>query len=146
MTDDELDGLARLVKPLEWFPQQDSYLLTRTRWRDIALSRFEYSIFSDMSLMGCMDDTNNPYESVGAAKAAAQADYARRILSALNLDALRSPPADVGEAIDADDIQQAMSDVFSEGGSVRDAAVYVKACIDRALAETTKGDDPSTET
>lgn len=62
------------------------------------------------------------------------------------IDALRSPPADVGEAIDADDIQQAMSDVFSEGGSVRDAAVYVKACIDRALAETTKGDDPSTET
>jgi hypothetical protein len=103
MTDDELDGLAHLVKHLEW-----EEIRAQSPFGEYATGRIggEWRVYLNLSTgrvnghMVVAEGEEETFEAAGeAAKAAAQADYTRRILSALNLDALRSPPADVGQSL-----------------------------------------------
>jgi hypothetical protein len=125
MTDDELDALAHLVKPLEW---SERMVFGTRKWR----GRGQFGEFASFS------GNDLTEEQVAAEKAEIESDYTRRILSALNLDALRSPPAYVGEAarvLLAIENRKAVHSAC-EGHS----KVYKFDAVLRALAETTKGD------
>jgi hypothetical protein len=95
MTDTTLaERLARCVKPLEWT------LDHRGDWwaHPYRIRRIEgFCIVS-----GWVSGTN-PYDTLEAAQAAAQADFAARILAALDMDALaQEVEAMVGAAVEAD--------------------------------------------
>lgn len=141
MTDDELDGLAHLVKPLEW---SERMVFGTRKWQ----GRGQFGEFASFS------GNDLTEEQVAAEKVEIESDYARRILSALNLDALRSAP-DVGDSARLKSLIGRYSDHVAECEGVdfleshklydgahitedeaREIRGYSQAC---ALAETTKG-------
>lgn len=103
MADDELDGLAHLVKPLQWWTPSSS-----NNWTHGAKTLFgTYYVGIDGGRHNAWIEIFREGEGIEQwigpdrgdlhiAMGDARVDYTRRILSALNLDALRSSPADVG--------------------------------------------------
>lgn len=111
-----MNALAGLVKPLEWLPHEDIPGLHNAKGSD----GWYYNIFEGSD--GAFRYEPHPgtfppphpldFPAIEAAKAAAQADYEARILSALNLPMLTALSEDASKAAELARALQVVSSVL----------------------------------
>jgi hypothetical protein len=129
---DQIAQLAVRVKPLVWFEESDR--CWSAHWGFATYSVYlrddgQYSMRMSWSLLM----TDGYYGSLEAAKAAAQADYAARILSAVEA-------VDVSAAVAAETercagvAESLMTPVFKDGWSPREDAAAISTMISIAAA------------